>query len=146
MFVPLEAVNEMCAYMPNPDLVNMARVCRHWNPTCVRHMSTQLHIATREPLRPYVDNFNGLGQHINLPTRPNYVKSVWIEVYLEETEEPSTGTDFATLYALLDNMVMYTTWNCLWNYSWTNWMYWKRCVRKFTCVYPTSSTWYRFSC
>jgi hypothetical protein len=104
MFVPLEVVNQMCAYMPNPDLVNMARVCRHWNPTCVRHVSTQLHIRTvqsyRLHLQEYLDSFDGHGQHYDIPTRPAYIKSLIINLDVRR----AFTLDYSILYALLDHL------------------------------------------
>jgi hypothetical protein len=41
----------MCAYMPNPDLISMLLVCRNWNPTCMRHISTQLSFDALESFK-----------------------------------------------------------------------------------------------
>jgi hypothetical protein len=106
MFVPLEIVDELGAYMGNRDLVNMARVCKHWNPTCMRRVSTHLTIGTRksskQTCQKYLANFNGSAHHPDAPTDPKYVKVLSIHLDLEMDKKTGTGVDFDSLYALLN--------------------------------------------
>jgi hypothetical protein len=108
MFVPLELVNEMCTYMRNGDLISMARVCRNWHPTCVRHLFAQLRLSTGESsaqkLQSCLDNFNGHGQHFHVPPRPNLVNAVAIDLNLTPSLTTSIAANFNTLYAVLDQL------------------------------------------
>jgi hypothetical protein len=102
MFVPSELLGMMCTYLPNSDLISMARVCKHWNLTCVRHLSAHLGIATMESshqkLQHYLDNFEGRGQHHRIPTRPAHIKSITINLDLHK------ALDLSKVYALLDHL------------------------------------------
>jgi hypothetical protein len=108
MFVPLEVVDEMCTYLPNSDLVSMARVCRDWHPTCTRHLSTELRINTHESFHPrlqrYLDNFNGTSHHTDVPTRPSHVTLVRIEISWTGSSTEDMVLDFDELYPLLDHL------------------------------------------
>jgi hypothetical protein len=73
MLVPLEVVNEMCVYMKNSDLVNMARVCKQWQQMCMRRLDTFGHqdvkIVSTENAA-VSGQFRGHDWHLCLPMRP----------------------------------------------------------------------------
>jgi hypothetical protein len=106
MFVPLELVNEMRVYMGNDDLISMSLACRDWNPTCARHLSVELEIDTfgsfGQGLQDYLDNFDGCAQHPDLPTDPNHITSIRINMILYA--KTNKAADFATMYALLGHL------------------------------------------
>jgi hypothetical protein len=108
MFIPLEIVDKMCAYMENDDLISMALVCKHWNPTCTRHLSAHLVMDTldsfEDELWPYLDNFNGDERHYHVPPHPSHIKSVEIRLDLDEEAEMTTDEEFAPFFELLEHL------------------------------------------
>jgi hypothetical protein len=123
MFVPLEVVDEISRYMRNRDLISMSLVCKHWHPTCTRHLSMHLVLSPMDlydqDFQPYLDNFDGhehhsdddesdldgdIEHHSDVPPHPSYVNSVEIKLDLAEVDEMDLDTDFADFYALLDHV------------------------------------------
>jgi hypothetical protein len=108
MFVPLEVVDEISRYMRNRDLISMSLVCKHWHPTCTRHLSAQLEVDTLRSFHQkclhYLDNFRGHGLYTRLPQRPEHIKSIKIKLDLNRAALTSTVLTFTALNPLLDHL------------------------------------------